>query len=98
MYHANYAVLIIEAFFVDQSFLNWAMGIVNLLLGFLLNALWQAVKDLQKADTILADKVAAVDKVVAGDYVRRDEFNDMHKALFQKLDRIEDKVDRKADR
>ncbi len=83
---------------MDQTFLNWALGIVNLLLGFLLNALWQAVKDLQKADKELADKVAAVDKVVAGDYVRRDEFQEMTKALFQKLDRIEDKVDKKADR
>lgn len=64
----------------------------------MLNALWQAVKDLQLADKELADKVASVDKVIAGDYVRRDEFQDMVKALFLKLDRIEDKVERKADR
>ena len=83
---------------MDQTFINWALGILSMLGGFLLNALWQAVKDLQKADKELADKVAAVDRVVAGDYVRRDESQDMTKALFQKLDRIEDKVDKKVDR
>lgn len=83
---------------MDQTIINWGLGIISTLGGFLLNALWTAVKDLQQADKDLADKVSAVDKVVAGDYVRRDEFLDMTKALFQKLDRIEDKVDRKADR
>ena len=83
---------------MDQTIINWALGIVSTLGGFLLNALWQAVKDLQMADKELAEKVAAVDKVVAGDYVRRDEFTDMTKALFSKLDRIEDKVDRKIDK
>ena len=83
---------------MDQTIINWALSLISLLGGFMLNAVWQAVKDLQAADKDLADKVAAVDKVVAGDYVRRDEFADMTKALFSKLDRIEDKVDRKIDK
>lgn len=83
---------------MDQTIINWALSLISLLGGFMLNAVWQAVKDLQSADKDLADKVAAVDKVVAGDYVRRDEFADMTKALFSKLDRIEDKVDRKIDK
>ena len=83
---------------MDQTFINWALGILSMLGGFLLNAVWQSVKDLQEADKKLAEKVASVDKLVAGDYVRRDEFQDMTKALFSKLDRIEDKVDRKIDK
>ena len=83
---------------MDQTFINWALGILGMLGGFLLNAVWQSVKDLQEADKELAEKVASVDKLVAGDYVRRDEFQDMTKALFSKLDRIEDKVDRKIDK
>jgi hypothetical protein len=83
---------------MDQTIINWALSVVSLLGWFMLNAVWQAVKDLQSADKDLADKVAAVDKVIAGDYVRREEFADMTKALFSKLDRIEDKVDRKIDK
>ena len=83
---------------MDQTVINWALGVISMLGGFLLNAVWQSVKDLQSADKELADKVASVEKLVAGDYVRRDEFADMTKALFTKLDRIEDKVDRKIDK
>ncbi len=93
---------------MDQTFVNWelgilgmldwALGILGMLGGFLLNAVWKSVKELREADKELAEKVASVDKLVAGDYVRRDEFQDMTKALFSKLDMIEDKVDRKIDK
>lgn len=83
---------------MDQNFIIWIIGAVNLLGGFLLNALWQAVKDLQATDNKLAEKVASVEKVVAGEYMRREEFTTMMDTLFKKLDRIEDKVERKADR
>jgi len=83
---------------VDQTIINWLLGGMGTLLGFLLNALWQAVKDLQAADKELADKVAGIEIVVAGQYVRRDEFERMYRALFEKLDRIHDKLDSKEDR
>jgi hypothetical protein len=83
---------------MDQTIINWVAGALGTLAGFLLNALWQAVKDLQAADKELADKVASVDKVVAGDYVRRDEFMTTISALFNKLDRIEDKIGKKVDK
>jgi len=35
---------------------------------------------------------------VAGDYVKKNEFQDNIKALFAKLDKIEDKIDRKVDK
>ena len=36
--------------------------------------------------------------LVAGDYLRRDDFVHTIEALFQKLDKIEDKLDKKADK
>ena len=87
---------------MDQSIINWALGILGTLGGFLLNALWQAVKDLQNADKELSEKVAAVDKVVAGDYITRAELdtkmNDFFGRLDRQLARIEDKIDKKADK
>jgi hypothetical protein len=87
---------------MDQSIINWALGILGTLGGFLLNALWQSVKDLQVADKELADKVASVDKVVAGDYITRTELdtklNDFFGRLDRQLARIEDKIDKKADK
>jgi hypothetical protein len=83
---------------MDQNFIIWIIGAANLLGGFLLNALWQSVKDLQGTDSKIVEKVASIEKVVAGEYMRREEFTAMMDTLFKKLDRIEDKVERKADR
>jgi len=83
---------------MDQTIINWLLAGFGGLIGFLLNAVWQAVKDLQSADKELASKVAEIEILVAGAYVRKDEFTQSVNALFAKLDRIEDKLDKKVDK
>lgn len=83
---------------LNQELFNWLLGGFGAVMGFLLNSIWQAVKDLQAADKDLSDKVAAIEVLVAGDYVKKDDFTQMTNALFAKLDRMEDKLDRKVDR
>lgn len=83
---------------MDQTLVNWLLAGFGALIGFLLNAVWQAVKDLQKADQSLSEKVGAIEVLVAGNYVKKEEFQDNIKALFAKLDKIEDKIDRKVDK
>lgn len=83
---------------MDQAIINWLLTGFGALIGFLLNAVWQAVKDLQTADKELAGKVVEIEVLVAGAYVRKDEFTQSVNALFAKLDRIEDKLDKKVDK
>lgn len=83
---------------MDQTLINWLLGGFGAVLGFLLNAVWQAMKDLQQADRELTDKVASIEVLVAGAYVKKDEFTATVNALFTKLDRIEDKIDKKQDK
>jgi F0F1-type ATP synthase membrane subunit b/b' len=83
---------------VDQTIINWLLAGFGALIGFLLNAVWQAVKDLQTADKVLAEKVSNIEVLVAGAYVKKDEFTQSINALFAKLDKIEDKLDKKADK
>lgn len=83
---------------MDQSLVNWLLAGFGGLIGFLLNVVWQAVKDLQKADKTLADKVSSIEVLVAGNYVKRDSFDSAVERIFQKLDHIEEKIDRKADK
>jgi F0F1-type ATP synthase membrane subunit b/b' len=83
---------------VDQTIINWLLAGFGTLIGFLLNAVWQAVKDLQTADKVLAEKVSNIEVLVAGAYVKKDEFTQSINALFAKLDKIEDKLDKKADK
>lgn len=83
---------------MDQTIINWVLAGFGGLVGFLLNSVWQAVKDLQTADKELATKVSEIEVLVAGAYVKKDELTSSVNALFAKLDRIEDKIDKKADK
>ena len=83
---------------MDQTIINWLLAGFGGLIGFLLNAVWQAVKDLQSADKSLAEKVGNIEVLVAGAYVKKDEFMHAISALFTKLDKIEDKIDKKVDK
>lgn len=83
---------------MDQTIINWLLAGFGALIGFLLNAVWQAVKDLQTADKVLAEKVGSIEVLVAGAYVRKDEFMSQMNALFAKLDKIDEKLDKKADK
>ena len=81
-----------------QEFYDWVLAGLSALLGFLLNAVWQAVKDLQREDQELAKRVGEIEVLVAGNYVTRQEFDRVIDKLFNKLDAIEMKLDKKADK
>lgn len=83
---------------MDQAFVNWLLAGFGGLIGFLLNVVWQAVKDLQKADKVLAERVGEIEVLVAGSYITKTDFTQVTDAIFRKLDRIEDKLDGKADK
>ena len=81
-----------------QEFYNWALTGLSGLLGFLLHAVWQATKDLQRADAELTKRVSEIEVLVAGNYVTRQEFDRVIDKLFAKLEAIEMKIDKKADK
>lgn len=81
-----------------QEFYNWALTGLSGLLGFLLHAVWQATKDLQRADAELTKRVSEIEVLVAGNYVTRQEFDRVIDKLFAKLDAIDFKLDKKADK
>lgn len=83
---------------MDQVLINWMLGGFGTLIGFMLHVIWQAVKDLQHTDKELADKVATIEVLVAGSYVKYDQFDALRSALFSKLDRIEEKLSTKVDK
>lgn len=83
---------------MDQALVNWLLAGFGGLIGFLLNVVWQSVKDLQKADKVLAERVGEIEVLVAGSYITKTDFTNVTDAIFRKLDRIEDKLDGKADK
>lgn len=75
-----------------QEFYNWVLTGFSAVLGFLLHAVWQATKDLQRADTELTKRVSEIEVLVAGNYVTRHEFDRVVDKLFAKLDAIDSKI------
>lgn len=81
---------------------QWMANGMFAVCGVLLGILYTNVrKDIEKQDevlTILTDKVQAIEVLVAGNYVHKNDLQNVTEALFKKLDMIFDKLDRKADK
>lgn len=75
-----------------------AVAVAGFLGGWVLNRVTSSVEGLQKADKDLTTKVQAIELLVAGQYVRRDDFDKISAEMFRKLDKIYDKLDGKADK
>ena len=81
-----------------QVAFNIAVALVAFLGGWVLNSLKDSINSLKKTDGELADKVQHIEVLVAGSYVKRDDMDRLASALFTKLDKIEAKIDMKADK
>lgn len=81
-----------------QWVFNVLFSIVGALGGWLLNNIRDSVRDLRQQDKILTEKVQGMEVLVAGSYVRREDMQNLSDAIFKKLDRIENKLDGKADK
>ena len=81
-----------------QTIINAAIALVGFLGGWILKVVWEGVKDLQSADKILAEKVNTIEILIAGTYISKQDFDKIAAAIFVKLDKIEDKLDKKVDK
>lgn len=81
-----------------QTGFNIALSLAAFLGGWILNSVRESVKSLHDSDAVLTDKVQAIEVLVAGQYVKRDDLEKHIAAIFLKLDRIETKLDAKADK
>lgn len=81
---------------MDQQLFNIVIGVAGALGGWWMKAMWEGLKDLRKTDHELTQQVNNLQILVAGQYMRREEFDKVGQAIFAKLDRIEDKLDKKV--
>ena len=81
-----------------QTSFNIAVGLIAFLGGWVLNSLRENIQSLQKSDSELATEVQGIELLVAGAYVKRDDLDKLTVALFAKLDKIDAKLDGKADK
>lgn len=81
-----------------QLLLNVAYAVAGAAGGWVMKLFYDRLHDLEIRDNLLADKVQAIELLVAGEYVKRDQLERMEEALFKKLDKIEDLLSRKVDK
>lgn len=81
-----------------QTAFNITLALAGALAGYVLKMTQTALRDLTKSDAELVERVQAIEVLVAGKYVRREDLDRMAGELFRKLDRIEDKLDTKVDK
>lgn len=83
---------------MPQEYFNLLVSACGVLGGWVLKTIWTAVTDLQRGEKTLADKVSSIEILVAGQYVRKDEFERLAERIFDKLDGISEKLNGKADK
>ena len=81
-----------------QVIFNILVTICGLLGGYVLKSIQATLANMIREQRDLANKLQAIEVLVAGEYVRKDEFTRVADALFARFDRIETKLDNKEDR
>lgn len=82
----------------SQQLFNIVFALASALGGWWMKMIWEALGNLKITDEHLTKEVSDLKVLVAGDYIRREMFDRMSDAIFAKLDRIETKLDKKADK
>jgi hypothetical protein len=83
---------------VEQTIINTGIAIIGALIGFVITGMCKSIKELERNDVTLERKVSKVELDMATAYLRRAEFDNFSTLIFAKLDRIESKIDEKADK
>ena len=82
--------------------LNTILVVGGGIVSFFLRGMRDTITKLETTDVALSAKVAAIEVMIAGNYVTRGEFqhdlDQLSSALFRKLDIIDTKLDKKADK
>ena len=81
-----------------ETYLHSAITIVVGVFGYMLKVMWDSVKDLQRDDERLLAKINDLQVAIATDYAKREELRGEFKSFRDTLDRIEQKIDQKADK
>ena len=83
---------------MDQMLINALVGFLVAVVSFVLRRIFEVLSSLQKRDMELVEKVNHIEVVLAGQYVSRQQFDGAMALVFEKLDKISEKLSQKADR
>lgn len=83
----------------DMSALfDFMFMMLGLLGGWLLNSMRESIRELHKMHNELSNKVQRIEVNLVGHYVTRDSMQAFTDRIYEKLEKIEQKIDSKADK
>lgn len=81
-----------------QILFNSAFAVLLLGVGWYMRMISETTRDLREVDQDIYEKITQLSVVVPENYVHKLEYRDLNNRIFDKLDRIEKKLDRKVDK
>lgn len=81
-----------------QQWINIVFGVSAFSISLLIKIVWTAIRSLQKSSRHLVKEINELKVVVAGSYVKRDEFSETSSVIHRKLDTILTTLGGKADK
>ena len=74
-----------------DQLLEWTLAFVCAVIGWFLSQLWEAVKKLNS-------DISKLEKNIPENYIRKDDYRDDMRRIYDMLDKIYDKLDNKEDK
>ena len=81
-----------------ENYIHSIITIAVAVFGWMLKIMWDAVRDLQRDDEMLLTKINDLQVAIATDYAKREELRAEFRNFREMLERIENKLDQKADK
>lgn len=72
----------------SQELFNVIFSVAGVLMGWCLKVIWSTMSELRDSDKEILDKIARIEVLVAGSYVKREDYQKTMERLFERLDEL----------
>lgn len=76
----------------NQTIINTAIGLIGALGAIILKSVREDMKDLRNGNTKTADRVHEIETLIAGQYIKRGESQQITDTIFNKLDSMSQNI------
>lgn len=83
---------------MDNALFQIIVGVAGAAVSFIAARILQAIRDVETRLDKLSDKINELEVAMAKYYVSQNQFNTVTGSLFNKIDKIEDKLSHKVDK
>ena len=83
---------------MDQALFQIVVGVAGAAVSFIAARILQAIRDLEHRIGQLNNKISELEVLVARQHVTHSHFNSVTGAIFNRIEKMDDKLDHKADK